>query len=119
MLNKKILIANISSAFVGIVFGVLSNYSILLGLWFNLVIWGVVGILIGLFIEDNTYVRWSGIFYGLFLTLSFLISGFKGTPDHIIGFAVLSLILSVIGAFCGWCLVFAAHWVKRRFVKNS
>ena len=117
MNNNKAMVSRISSTLVGIVFGVLSNSSLLLGSWLNLAIWAAVGILIGLFIEDISLVRWSGIFYGIFVTISFLISGFKGTPDKIVSFAILSLILGFVGAFCGWCLVYGANWVKRKFVE--
>src|SRR6185369_14592802 len=96
----------ISSTLIGIVFGVLSNYSILLGSWLNLIIWGVIGLLIGLFIENKQFVRQSGIFYGLFLVISFLVSGFHGTADKIVGFTLLSVVLGEIGAVCGWVLVF-------------
>ena len=105
----------ISSALVGIIFGVLSNYSILLGSWMNLVVWAVVGLLIGLFIEERIFIKWSGIFYGFFLAASFLISGFKGSSDKIIGFSILSIVISVIGALCGWFIVFLGNWIKRKF----
>src|SRR5476649_1107339 len=112
----KIKISLISSTLIGIVFGVLSNYSILKGSWFNLVVWTFVGILIGIFIYDKRYIKWSGIFYGFFVTLSFLISGFKGSPDKILGFGLLSIILSVVGAFCGWGLVFMGNWIKGKLI---
>ncbi len=108
----KFKLSKISSAFVGIVFGVLANYSILLGSWLNLIIWAIVGLLIGLFIEDKRFVNGAGIWYGFFLVISFLISGFKGTPDKILGFALLSLALGILGAFCGWALVYSANLIK-------
>jgi hypothetical protein len=105
----------LSSALIGIIFGVLSNYSILFGSWVNLVVWAVVGLLIGLFIEDKIFIKWAGIFYGFFLTSSFLISGFQGSSNKIIGFSVLSIAISVVGAFCGWFIVFLGNWIKGRF----
>ena len=106
----------ISSVVVGIVFGILSNYSILFGSWINLVVWAIIGLLIGLFIEEKRFIKWSGIFYGFFLTLSFLISGFQGNLNKIIIFSLFSIFLSVIGAFCGWFLVFVGNWIKTKFI---
>jgi hypothetical protein len=105
-----------SAATVGIVFGVLSNYSILRGSWVNLIVWSLVGILIGFFIENKKYVPLSGIFYGLFLTASFLISGFQGSTDKIFGFSILCIVLGAFGAACGFCLVYGAHWLKKKIL---
>ena len=104
----------ISSSLVGIVFGILSNYSILSGSWIDLVLGTIIGLLIGLFIENKIFIKWSGIFYGFFLTLFFLISGFQGDSNKIIIFILFSIFLSIIGAFCGWCLVFTGNWVKTK-----
>lgn len=108
-------ISYISSAFIGIVFGILSNYSILLGSWINLVVWSIVGILIGFFIENKSYIRSSGLIYGFFLVASFLIFGFKGTSDKIFSFILLSILLSFVGSICGLALVFIGNWVKKKF----
>lgn len=109
--------AYVSASLVGIVFGVVANSSILLGQWSNLIIWAVVGILVGLFIEQPKFVTWSGILYGVFLTLAFLISGFRGQANQLFGFFALTFILCIIGAFCGWVLVAVANNVKMRFRK--
>jgi hypothetical protein len=116
-MKYKILSAIISSSIIGIVFGFLSNYSILQGSWLNLVVWAAVGILIGLFMEDGDLVNWLGPFYGLFLSVSFLISGFHGAADQIMPFLLLVCVLSILGVFCGWCLVRSAYWLKRKFIK--
>jgi len=111
----KTKISILGSSLIGVIFGMLSNYSILNGSWINLVVWAIIGLLIGLFIDDKIFIKWSGIFYGFFITLSFLISGFQGSSDKIIGFGILSIVLSFIGAFCGWCLVFIGNRIKRMF----
>lgn len=108
-------ISIISSVIVGVVFGVVSNSSVLLGSWFNIVIWAVVGILIGLFIEQRKYVRSSGLSYGFSLTASFLISGFQGASDKIIGFTLLSIGISLIGACGGWLVVYIGNLIKNLF----
>jgi hypothetical protein len=109
----------ICSALVGIIFGILSNHSILVGSWYNLIVWAVVGMLIGLFIEQKKFVNWVGIAYGIALTLSFLISGFKGTSDKIFGFGILSLVLTIIGAFCGWLCVLIGFSIKNKIRWNQ
>jgi hypothetical protein len=112
----KTKISLIGSALVGITFGLLGNYSVLKSSWFNLVVWAVVGILIGMFIEEKRFIKWSGISYGFFLVLSFLVSGFQGKSDKIISFGIFTVILSIIGSFCGWVLVFLGNWIKGKFV---
>jgi uncharacterized membrane protein YeaQ/YmgE (transglycosylase-associated protein family) len=113
----KTVLSVVSSAVIGALFGALSQYSALLqSSWVNLLFWALIGLLLGLFIEDSRYVKWSGPSYGLFLTLSFLISGFQGNADKIPAFAVLSLVLCIVGALCGWCLVFLGNRIKGRSV---
>ena len=109
--------ALIGVALVGVVFGVLANHSILLGSWLNLIVWAVVGLLLGFFIEQKRFVNGVGISYGFFLTLAFLISGFQGTADKIPSFALISFVLSILGAFCGWVLVLTASWIKMRLFR--
>lgn len=106
----------ISSGLVGAIFGVLSNYSILVGIsWLNLGVWALVGLLIGAFIEETRLVRWSGLSYGFFVTVAFLASGFHGTSDKIAGFTIFSLVLGLVGAFCGLCLLAIGNWIKTKF----
>lgn len=76
----------------------------------------MVGLLIGAFIEDRGLLRRSGISYGFFLTFAFLISGFQGSADKILGFTVFSFLVSIVGALCGWLFVFVGNWLKRRFM---
>lgn len=107
----------ISSALVGIVFGIIANYGILRNSSFNLVIWAVVGMLIGLFIEQRKYIKSSGLSYGFFLGFAFMVSAFGGTSDKILGYSLFTLIISIIGAFCGWAAVFVGNWIKSKFTK--
>ncbi len=105
------------SASVGAAFGAFPNYVALLhSSWSNLLLWAVIGLLLGLYIDDRTCVKSSGISYGFFLTLTFLISGFHSSTDKIWAFALLCVVLSPIGALCGACLVFMGNWIKRKFV---
>lgn len=104
-----------TSAIVGIVFGIIANHGILLGSSFNLVVWAVVGILIGLFIEQKKYIKLSGLSYGFFLGIAFMVSGFGGTSDKIFGYSLFTLIISIIGALCGWMAVFLGNWIKNNY----
>jgi hypothetical protein len=112
----KAILSVLTSSLVGVVFGILANYTVLQGSWFNLVVWALVGLLIGAFIEEARFIRWSGICYGTFLTAAFLVSGFQGSADKIPAFTLLTLVLCVVGAFCGWCLVVTGNWLKRKMV---
>jgi uncharacterized membrane protein AbrB (regulator of aidB expression) len=97
----------------GIICGVLSTHAFMIG-FFNLAFWGVVGIGIGLLSGDKKTTNGSGIVYGFFLSISFLFSGFQGTPDKLPTFVLFSLFLSVIGAVCGWALARIGGWTRRK-----
>ena len=105
------------ASLLGIVFGVAANTPPLLGQWINLAIWAAVGILVGLFIEQPKFAAWSGILYGLFVTLAFLISGFRGQSRQLPGFMLLTLGLSIFGALCGFVLVAVTNKAKMGFRK--
>ena len=111
----KTALAYFLSVVVGIVFGIVANHGFLRGSWFNLIIWAVVGILIGIFILDKKYVTRVGILYGIFLTISFMISGFQGSADKLVGFSILTCVLAIIGALCGWLTVYIGYWIKGKF----
>jgi hypothetical protein len=103
----------IIAAVVGIVCGLLSTQVLLIG-WGNLLFWGLVGVILGWFTKGKKEVIQSGLWYGFFLSLSFLFSGFQGTPDKLPGFILLSFALSVVGALGGWLSVFVGNKLKRK-----
>jgi hypothetical protein len=102
------------AAAVGIVCGFISTRSLLAGTWWNVVFWALIGVSLGLFVHGRRDVRWTGIIYGIFLTLSFLLSGFQGTPDKLPEFFVLIAVLSIVGALCGWLVVFIGSLRHRK-----
>ena len=101
------------SAVVGIAWGLLSQTSLLAGQWANLVLWGMVGLALGLFTAGRRLIVWTGIVFGVCLTVSFLLFGFQGSPDKLPGFLVLTLALSVVGAICGVATVFIGSRLRR------
>ena len=112
---KKAL-SSASSAVVGIAFGVLGAHSILAGSWMALVVWSIVGLLVGAFIEEQRLVRAAGISYGFFVIFSYFLSGFRGSLDTISGFAMFSFIVGGIGALYGWGLVALGNLIKRKLL---
>ncbi|MHB1163591.1 MAG: hypothetical protein ACYCZZ_03700 [Minisyncoccota bacterium] len=112
---KKTL-SSTSAAVVGIVFGVLGAHSVLAGSWLALIVWSIVGLLVGAFIEEQRLVRAAGIFYGFFVIFSYFLSGFRGSLDTISGFAMFSLIAGSIGALYGWFLVALGNLIKRKIL---
>jgi hypothetical protein len=102
----------ITSILLGVIFGALSNYSILRGSWHNIIVWGIVGILIGLFIYNKKYIKQAGLLYGFSLAVTFLISGFKGTSDKLPGFILMVIVFAILSALCGWAAVFVGNWLK-------
>ena len=91
----------IISALVGIACGLASQTSLLAGQWLTLIVWGIAGVVLGLFTPGGRVMVWAGIVYGFCLTVTFLISGFRGSADKLPGFLLLTLALSVVGAASG------------------
>lgn len=107
-MKKRVLI----SSLIGIVCGFLSTHAFLIG-WWNIIFWGLAGVGIGLFVNGKKKVMWTGLAYGFFLSVSFLFSGFSGTPDKLLIFTLFSIFLSIIGAFGGWFAVFLGCTLER------
>jgi hypothetical protein len=96
----------IASAVAGIVCGLVSLTPFLAGQWANLVLWAVAGLVLGLFAAGRRMILWAGILFGVFLSFTFLLAGFQGSPDKLPGFLLLTLGLSVVGALGGLVTVF-------------
>ena len=96
---------------VGIVLGFLSANIFLIG-WLNLIIWGIVGLVVGFAYRDTRKAKWAGGFYGFFLTISFLLLGFRGASDKLFMFVLFSLGLSIIGIFCGLILAIIGNRIN-------
>jgi len=109
-MRTKILVL---SAIVGLCLGFASARILILGTW-DLILWGVIGIIIGLSTRQGRESAGAGILYGFFLTLSFLFAGFGGTSDKLMGFTLLSLGLSIPGMLGGWIAVF----IGSKFIKK-
>ena len=103
----------IIAAVVGLVCGLASLTSLLAGQWFNLVVWAIVGLVLGLFTAGRRQILWTGIVYGVFLSVTFLLAGFQGSPDNLPGFLVLTLLLSVAGAIGGLVTVLVGSRLRR------
>ncbi len=91
----------IISALVGAACGILSTYPFALGPGLSMSFWTIAGLGIGLFVKGLRTVIWSGIAFGVCLSVVFLFSRFGGTPDKIPSYSVFMAALSVIGAFGG------------------
>jgi hypothetical protein len=103
----------IISAIVGIVCGIASVTVFVTAQWANLILWALAGIGLGFFAVGRRAVLWTGIVYGVFLSASFLLVGFQGTPDKLPAFLVLTLGLSVVGALGGIVTVFVGSQLRR------
>ena len=104
----KVLIASAA----GVVCGYVCAHAFSLG-WWNVILWGVVGAVLGLFMKGKNEVMWTGLWFGFFLSLSYLLNGFQGTSDKLPFFILLSLVLSIVGAFGGWLAVFLGSKLRR------
>ena len=107
--NAIVLIA----AVVGIVCGLVSLSSLLAGQWASLIVWGLAGVVLGWFTAGRRLIVWTGVVFGVCLTLTFLLGGFRGSPDRLPGFLVLTLGLSVVGAIAGLVTVYIGSRLRR------
>ena len=105
------------SALFGIACGLISTHPFALGPILSFGLWGFAGIVIGFLVHGNKEAVWSGSFYGLFLSVSFLFSRFGGTADKILGYSIFVAWLSIFGIFCGGVTVFVGSKLKILFAK--
>jgi hypothetical protein len=103
----------IASAVAGIAAGLASLTPLLSGKWTNLVLWAVVGLIIGLFAQGRRAILLAGIVYGVFLSFTFLLAGFGGSPDRLPAFLLLTLGLSLVGAIGGVVTVFIGSRLRQ------
>ncbi len=103
----------VAAAVAGIAAGLASLTPLLAGKWTNLILWAVVGLVIGLFASGRRAILLAGIVYGVFLSFTFLLAGFGGSPDKLPQFLVLTLGLSVVGALGGVVTVFIGSRLRR------
>ena len=107
--NAIVLVA----AIVGLACGLVSQTSLLAGQWINLIVWGLAGVALGWFTASRRLILWAGVAFGLCLSVTFLLAGFKGSPDRLPVFLVLMLVLSVLGAGAGLAAVFVGSRLRR------
>lgn len=98
----------------GVACGIVSTRTALAGSWYNLLLWTIVGLALGFFYTEKKTMLWSGGVYGFFLSISFLFLGFEGTPDKFWGFALFSLVLSIIGALYGALFGRIGGWLRTK-----
>ena len=109
----KVMKYYISALVVGVVAGILSAHSLFAHSWTAILFWGAVGVVLGFFTKGRKDVIRSGIVYGVFLTLSFLLGGFQGALDKFAGFALFSILLCIPGALGGIIAVFIGNRLTR------
>ena len=107
------------SALFGIACGIASNHGILQGSWANLVFWGLIGVLLGIFAVNTRAMLIAGSIYGVFLVLTFLYVGYQGTAHSIPAFIGLSVVLAMVGAFCGLACMYIGSLIRKLLIQSS
>jgi hypothetical protein len=102
-----------TSALVGVVIGLVSTYPIALGFIPSFILWAIAGILLGLCAHGMKTIIWSGILYGVFLSVSFLFSRFGGTADKIFAYALFVVGMSLVGAVGGSITIYVGSKLRR------
>src|SRR5262249_27437798 len=103
----------IAAAVAGLAAGLASITPLLAGKWTNLVLWAVLGLVIGWVAQGRPEGFIAGIVYGVVLSFAFLLAGFGGTPDKLPGYLLLTVGLSLVGALGGVATVFVGSRLRR------
>ena len=106
-------------ALVGIILGYASSQTFLAHSWIALMVWGLIGLVLGYLVPNKKQRYISGALFGLFLTESFLIFGFHGASTAIRGFIVLATVLGAVGAICGLVLFTLGNWIRCRITPKN
>lgn len=106
------------SALTGIAIGLLSTYPITLGPLPSFILWGTAGVALGFFMDERRTIIYSGILYGVFLSIVFLFSRFGGSTDKITSYALFAAVLSIIGAISGIVTIFVGLRLKQKVKLN-
>ena len=102
----------------GMGIGFFSAHTLFATSWIALLLWGVAGVGLGLFlIKEPKESLWTGGIFGFALSLTFLLSVFGGSPDKLPGYLVLALGLSVVGIIGGIASAFLGFFLKS-FIKK-
>jgi hypothetical protein len=107
------------AAFFGIAAGYVSSHGVLEGSWTNLILWGLIGMILGIFAHDRKSILVTGAMYGFCLLVSFLFGGYQGSADSIRGFVMLSIVLSLIGILCGIVSVYLGGKYLRPIIRQT
>ena len=89
------------SAFVGILTGIFTIYSIFHYSSWSMLLWVVLGIAVLFFSPSRRAALYAGSSFGFLTICSWLASGYGGSSDSIPGFLVMLLIFSILGGICG------------------
>ena len=57
--------------------------------------------------------------FGVLLTITFLLAGFKGAQGEFGRFVALTLALGVLGGICGLVLAVIGYWARNRFIVST
>ncbi len=106
--------ASLGAAATGTVVGLLSTFPIALGPVPSLLVWTLAGIALGYFTQDGKQILWSGVLYGIFLSIFFLFSRFGGSADKILAYSLFVAALSVVGALAGIVVVFVGSKIPKK-----
>jgi uncharacterized membrane protein YeaQ/YmgE (transglycosylase-associated protein family) len=105
----------ILSGLIGIITGYFCSITFFAHSWITIILWVIVGLIVGLFCNRTKKSYKEGYVFGFFVTVSFLLFNFSGTSSKFFGFVILSILLGVVGAFCGALVVRTGLFIKRSF----
>ena len=99
---------------VGALLGVLGARYLFVGSWVSLILWGLVGLALGLWCRSRREALINGAVYGFVISFVFMLAGYAGEAS-IISRIPFFAILGLVGAVCGLVLGFLGFWMKRFF----
>jgi hypothetical protein len=102
------------SALIGIVTGFVTIYSIFQHSWTSIFLWVGVGLIVIYLSKSRKVGIWGAAIYSFITISSWLLTGFKGTPDKLPQLFLIILIASTLCALAGALGAYLFYLLFRR-----
>ncbi len=90
----------------GVLAGVLATYPYPIGIAATAALWSLVGLGIGVYLQNKDDALWPGALFGFSLCLAFFFSRFDWSSNDVLGYSLLVTALGIFAAAGGSTLVY-------------
>lgn len=100
------------SIIVGAILGIVGSRFLFVGSWHSLIIWGIVGLVIGYWSSNRKEALINGSVFGFVLSFVFMLAGYAGSAP-ILTRTPFFAILGIFGSVCGFILAFIGNVLRK------